>query len=380
MTFSPFQLATRLAGCQPAPDDPFAATSVPLYQTATFVQKSAEAPGPYDYSRSGNPTRAALESQLAALEGAERALAYGSGMAAVAAVLRTARPERGVLAGSDLYGGSFRYLTQVLPLYGIPVRWTDATDLAAVEAALREPTALLFVETPTNPTLRVLDLESLAALAHRHGALLAVDGSLMTPCRQRPLELGADVVVHSATKGLSGHGDLTAGVVAVRDPELARDLAFLQNAEGTALAPFESWLLLRGLKTLALRLDRQEQSARQVAEFLAGHSAVRQVHYPGLPGHPGHEIHRRQATGDGCLVSFETGSLIQSLRFTQGTRLFPLTVSFGSVTSTASLPGRMSHACIPAELRTRSFPEDLVRLSIGIEDVGDLLTDLERGL
>jgi cystathionine beta-lyase len=391
------KLATRLARFQPAPGDPYAATAPPLYQTATFAQESALTSGPYDYSRSGNPTRRLLEERIADLEGASRALAYASGLAALAAVVRVVaggaaqslgavsngatQGERGapVVAGDDLYGGTFRLLSRVLQGQGIGAAHVDVTDLEAVAGAVGPGTRLLLVETPTNPLLRVVDLRALADLAHARGVLLAVDNTLLSPYLQRPLDLGADVVVHSATKCLSGHGDLTAGVVAVADAALAAELAFVQNAEGTALNPFESWLLLRGLKTLAVRLDRQEANARRVAEHLAAHPRVRRVHYPGLASHPGHALQLLQARGAGSVVSFETDSLALSRQVVETTRLFTIAVSFGGVGSLASLPCRMSHASIPAAVRRRrSLPEDLVRLAIGIEDAGDLIEDLEQ--
>lgn len=372
--------ATLLAGVRPLPGDPYRASSIPIYQTATFAQESALDAGPYDYTRSGNPTREALERQVAALEGAGTALAYASGLAALAAVARLAQGGE-ILAGDDLYGGTYRLLSSVLAGSGVAVRYVDASDLAAVEAALGGATRLLMVETPSNPFLRIADLAALGRLARARGALLAVDGSLATPLRQRPLPLGADLVVHSATKGLCGHADTTAGIVAVRDPALAADLAFRRNAEGTALAPFEAWLLLRGMKTLAVRLDRQEANARRVAAFLAGHPGVRKVHFPGLPEHPGAALHAAQSAGPGTLVSFETGSAERSARIVAALRLFAIAVSFGGVGSTASLPCRMSHASIPEDVRrARAFPEDLVRLSLGIEDADDLLTDLDRAL
>jgi cystathionine beta-lyase len=375
------KLATRLARFQPAPGDAYAAVSPPLYQTATFAQESALESGPYDYSRSGNPTRRLLEQRVAELEGAGHALAYASGLAALAAVVRVTAGGGEVLAGDDLYGGTYRLLSRQLAGQGVVVRYVDAANLAAVGAAIGPRTRLLLVETPTNPLLRIADLRSLADLAHAAGALLAVDNSLLSPYLQRPIELGADVVVHSATKSLSGHSDLTAGVVAVTDPALARELAFAQNAEGTALSPFEAWLLQRGMKTLAVRLDRQEANARRVAELLAGHPRVRCVHYPGLPSHPGHELQRRQAQGAGSVVSFETGSVQASRQIAEATRLFTISVSFGGVGSLISLPCRMSHASIPAPVRqSRALPEDLVRLAIGIEDPGDLLEDLEQAL
>jgi cystathionine beta-lyase len=375
------KLATRLVRFQPAPGDAYSAMSPPLYQTATFAQASALESGTYDYSRSGNPTRRLLEQRVAELEGAGHALAYASGLAALAAVVRVTAGGGEVLAGDDLYGGTYRLLSQQLAGQGVAVRYVDAADLAAVAAAIGPRTRLLLVETPTNPLLRIADLRGLAGLAHAAGALLAVDNSLLSPYLQRPLELGADVVVHSATKCLGGHSDLTAGVVAVTDPALARELAFAQNAEGTALSPFEAWLLQRGMKTLAVRLDRQESNARRVAELLAGHPRVRRVHYPGLPSHPGHQLQRRQASGAGSVVSFETGSVEVSRQIVEATRLFTISVSFGGVGSLISLPCRMSHASIPASVRrSRALPEDLVRLAVGIEHAGDLLEDLEQAL
>ncbi len=375
------KLATRLVRFQPAPGDAWSAVSPPLYQTATFAQESALESGPYDYSRSGNPTRGLLEQRVAELEGAGHALAYASGLAALAAVIRVAAAGGEVLAGDDLYGGTYRLLSRLLAGQGVAVRYVDASDLGAVAAAIGPRTRLLLVETPTNPLLRIADLHGLAGLAHACGALLAVDNSLLSPCRQRPLELGADVVVHSATKCLGGHSDLTAGVVALNDGELARELAFARNAEGTAASPFEAWLLLRGMKTLAVRLDRQEANAGRIAGLLAGHPRVRRVHYPGLASHPGHDLHRRQASGAGSVVSFETGSVEASRRIAEAARLFTISVSFGSVGSLISLPCRMSHASIPVEVRrSRALPEDLVRLAVGIEDPGDLLADLEQAL
>ena len=383
------KVATRIVRFTPEPGDAYAATSPPLYQTATFAQSSVVESGPYDYSRSGNPTRRMLERRVAELEEAEHAFAYASGLAALAAVVRVVAgsngAERGgggeVLAGDDLYGGTYRLLSRQLAGQGLGVRYVDTTDLAAVAAAFSPRTRLLLVETPTNPLLRIADLRALAALAHAQGALLAVDNSLLSPFLQVPLALGADVVVHSATKSLCGHGDLTAGVVAVRDAALAAELAFAQNAEGTALGPFDAWLLLRGMKTLAVRLERQEANARRIADRLAAHPRVRRVHYPGLPDHPGRALHETQSKGAGSVVSFETGSLDLSRRIAEATRLFTRAVSFGSVGSLISLPCRMSHASIPAAVReSRALPEDLIRLAVGIEDAGDLLDDLEQAL
>jgi cystathionine beta-lyase len=372
--------ATRLVHCGD-PRDPYGAVAPPLYQTATFRQPGIDQPGEYDYTRSGNPTRALLEAQLAALEGGSAACAYGSGMAAIAALTRLVPAGSEIVAGADLYGGTVRLLSQVAPRQGIAVRYVDATDTAAVAAALTPHTRLLLVETPGNPLLGIADLGALATLARERGVLLAVDNSLLSPLLQRPLELGADLVVASTTKFLGGHSDTTGGMVATSDGALAAELAFHQNAEGTALAPFECWLLLRGLKTLALRLERQCASAAVVAARLADHPAVERVYYPGLPSHPGQAVQRRQARGDGAVLSFTTGDAERSRRLVEATRVFDLAVSFGSVASAISLPCAMSHASVPAELRARlAPPPDLVRLSVGIEDVGDLWTDLEVAL
>ncbi len=373
--------ATRLARGARIVGEPFGATSAPIYQTATYAQESALEFGAYDYTRSGNPTREALERELAELEGAAHALVYGSGVAALAAAVRATAAGGEVLAGDDLYGGSYRLLASVLAEQGVRMRTVDGADLEAVAAALGPDTRLVLVETPTNPLLRVCDLDGLARLAHGAGARLAVDASLLTPYLQRPLELGADLVVHSATKALGGHADLTAGVVATNDAALAARLAFARNAEGTALSPFESWLLARGLKTLAVRLERQEANARRVAEFLVGRTEIRALRWPGLASHPGHALQRAQANGFGPVIAFETGDLERSRLLVEGLELFPIAVSFGGAGSSASLPCRMSHAAIPEPVRrARRLPEDLVRLSIGVEDADDLIADLERAL
>ncbi|HEV8631608.1 MAG TPA: PLP-dependent transferase [Thermoanaerobaculia bacterium] len=374
-------LSTRcVRSCDPR--DPYSATSPPIYQTATFRQPTATELGEYDYSRTSNPTRALFEEQIAALEGGRFGLAFASGMAALAAVTRLVASGDEILAGDDLYGGTARLLSRVAPRQGIAVRYVDATDAAQVAAALGPATRLLLVESPGNPLLGIADLPALAALARERDVLLAVDNSLLTPLLQRPLELGAHLVVASTTKFLGGHSDTTGGMVAVGDePGLAAELAFNQNAEGTALAPFECWLLLRGLKTLSLRLERQCRTAAALAELLAAHPAVSRVYYPALADPASRLVHRRQATGDGAVLSFTTGDAERSRRLVAATRLFTLAVSFGSVTSTLSLPCTMSHASVPAELRERlAPPPDLVRLSVGIEDPDDLRADLEQAL
>lgn len=360
-------------------DDPYCSISPPIYQTATFRQPSADEFGEYDYTRSGNPTRNLVERQIARLEGAEYACAFASGMAAITALTRFVGAGEEILAGDDLYGGTVRLLDQILPRQGISVRYVDVTDIDAVREALNPRVKLILIETPSNPTMRIADIRALAQVAHEAGAMLAVDNSMLSPCFQKPLKLGADVVIHSATKFLCGHSDVTGGALVVNDYDLYRQIAFHQNAEGAGLSPFDSWLLLRGMKTLSLRVERQNESARKVAEFLWRHPAVDRVYYPGLADHPGHEIHRSQSKGDGAVISFTTGDVEVSRQVVEATELFDIAVSFGSVGSTISLPCRMSHASIPQALRDRlAPPPDLVRISIGIEDVDDLIEDLSR--
>jgi cysteine-S-conjugate beta-lyase len=361
--------------------DPYGASVPPIYQTATFVQESATEFGEYDYTRSGNPTRTAVEKHLAKLEGGAHASAFASGMAAISAITRLVEAGDEIVAGDDLYGGTARLLGRVAPRNGVDVRYVDASNVDEVRRAITPRTKLLFVETPTNPLFRICDLSSLAKVAWEAGALFAVDNSMLSPCLQKPLALGADLVVHSATKFLCGHGDVTAGVVITNDEDLHRRIAFHQNAEGAGLAPFDSWLLLRGIKTLALRVERQSTSARKVAEFLVRHDAVKKVYYPGFSDHPGYAVHRAQATGDGAVLSFTTGDAAFSKRLVESTELFSLAVSFGCVSSSISVPCGMSHASVPEALRDRlAPPADLVRISVGIEDVDDLIEDLARAL
>lgn len=362
-------------------DDPHGATAPPLHQTATFRQPTATDFGDFDYTRSGNPTRSLVERHVAALEGGAHGAAFTSGMAAIAAVTRLVKAGDEVLAGDDLYGGTTRLLARLACSHGVRVRHVDATDPQRVADAITERTRLVLVETPTNPLLSVTDLRALADVTRRRGVTLAVDNSLMSPTLQRPLELGADVVVHSATKFLGGHADLSAGVVVTNDPALHERIAFTQNAEGAGLAPFDCWLLLRSLPTLALRVERQCATAARLAQFLAAHALTQRVLYPGLPAHPGHAIHAAQASGFGAVLSFTTGDAALSRRIVEGTRLFKIAVSFGSVGSVISLPARMSHASVPDALRSRlAPPEDLVRISAGLEDAEDLVADLETAI
>ena len=365
----------------PATADPYGAVVPPIYQTATFRQPSALEFGEYDYTRSGNPTRTLLEEQLAGLEGGTHACAFASGMAAITALTRILNSGDEIIAGDDLYGGTVRLLERVLSRQAITVRYVDTTKLEAVKEAVSQRTKLILIETPSNPLLRISDIRGLSHIASAAGVLLAVDNSMLSPILQQPLSLGADVVIHSATKFLCGHSDVTAGAIITNDSSLHEQIAFQQNAEGAALSPFESWLLLRGLKTLALRVEKQNDTARKIAQFLEIQQGVREVYHPGFKDHPGHELHRSQAEGDGSVVAFTTGDAEVSRKVVEATKLFTIAVSFGSVGSTISLPFRMSHASIPEHLRQRlAPPTDLVRVSVGIEDAIDLMADLSQAL
>ncbi|HEY6216175.1 MAG TPA: cystathionine beta-lyase [Pyrinomonadaceae bacterium] len=360
-------------------DDTHGAIVPPIYQTATFEQPTATEFGEYDYSRSGNPTRTILEAQLAALENAAHARVFSSGMAALTALTRILKAGEEIIAGDDLYGGTVRLLDRIASHQNISVRYVDTTDMDQLKNALTSRTRLILIETPSNPLFRISDIRTLASVARDAGSFLAVDNSMLSPVFQQPLTLGADIVVHSATKFLCGHSDVTAGALITNNPTLHQQIAFQQNAEGAGLSPFESWLLLRGLKTLAVRVERQNASAQKIARFLKTRVEVTQVFYPGLEDHPGREIHNKQASGNGAVISFTTGDEKLSAQIVETTRLFKIAVSFGSVGSTISLPCRMSHASIPSALRDRlAPPRDLVRLSVGIEDVDDLILDLER--
>ncbi|KAG6413682.1 hypothetical protein SASPL_126396 [Salvia splendens] len=361
--------------------DPYEALSTPLYQTATFKQPSATEGGAYDYTRSGNPTRDALERLLAKLDKADRALCFTSGMAALAAVTRLVATGEEIVSGGDMYGGSDRLLSQVVPKSGVVVKHVDTTNFEDVASAITPRTKLVWLESPTNPRQQISDLRKITELAHARGTLVLVDNSIMSPVLSQPLELGADIVMHSATKFIAGHSDLMAGVLAIKGESLGKDLYFLQNAEGTGLAPFDCWLCLRGIKTMALRVEKQQENAQKIAEFLASHPRVKRVYYAGLPDHPGRSLHYSQAKGAGSVLSFLTGSLELSKHVVETTKYFSITVSFGSVKSLISLPCFMSHASIPAAVReVRGLTEDLIRISVGIEDVDDLIADLDLAL
>ena len=362
-----------------APDAASGAVVVPITLSTTFAQESVGQHRGFEYSRSGNPTRAAYEACVAALEGAAHGLAFASGLAAEDNVLRLLAPGRRVLLGNDAYGGTFRLIARVHGPAGLPWTAVDLTDLDALAADWPADTALVWLETPTNPLLTCVDIEAVAALAHRHGALVAVDNTFATPYLQQPLAHGADIVVHSATKYLGGHSDVVGGFLAVDDHELAARLRFTQNAAGAVPAPFDCYLALRGVKTLAVRMERHCANARAVVDLLLGHPAVDRVLYPQLPDHPGHAAAAKQMRDFGGMVSFTThGGEASALEVVRRTQLFTLAESLGAVESLIEHPGRMTHASVadsPLEV-----PANLVRLSVGIESATDLVADLAQAL
>ena len=372
-------------GC---PDDPYHPSSMPIYQTSTFVQPKCSQFGPYDYTRSGNPTRTALEKHVALLEKAHAAFAFTSGMAALNTVTNTVLASGDeLLVGDDIYGGMHRLATKITAKMGVAVRFVDTTDLAAVARAITPRTRLMHIESPSNPLMRITDVRALARLLRARGVLLSIDSTMMSPCLMKPLVLGADIVVHSATKFFGGHADAMGGFVVVNTPELAKRVAFVQNAEGTALAPFDCWLFLRGIKTMVLRVERAQANARRLAAFLDAHTEwCTRVYYAGLPnaadgrgsaaGKRALAVHAAQCDGTGSVLSFTTGSVRLSRRFCDACRIFKITVSFGSCNSLCEMPCMMSHASIDADKRT--LPEDLVRLSVGVEDADDLEADLAQ--
>lgn len=374
--------ATRAIRTGQEPCGATGSTIVPVYQTATFTQEAVGRAKGFDYSRSGNPTRSALEKQLADLEGARYAAAFGSGMAAAnAASLSFLRAGDHIVATKDLYGGTHRLFSDVFPRYGITTTYVDMCDVAATRAAIRPETKLLWIETPTNPLVRIIDIAAVAALK-APGQIVAVDNTFATPYWQRPLEFGADVVMHSTTKYLGGHSDIVGGVVIADDPDLHAQVAFHQNAVGAIPGPWDAYLTMRGAKTLALRMREHEKNARAVAAFLEGHDDVAEVYYPGLASHPQHALAKRQMGGFGGIVSFRVrGGETQALALATATRIFCLATSLGGVESLVCSPATMTHASVPLARKAElGITGDLLRLSVGIEDEADILADLAQAL
>lgn len=368
------------AGQQPDPTN--GAIMTPIYCTSTYVQEyPAVIKDGYDYSRGKNPTRQALQENLAALEGGKHGLAFSSGLAAIHSVLTAiVGPGDRVVCGNDLYGGTLRLMRRVFEIQGVTIETVDTTDLAAVEAALAKPTKFLWLETPTNPLLRITDLEKVSAMAHAAGALVGCDNTFATPYLQRPLELGCDLVMHSLTKYMGGHSDVVAGAVILNDDELAEKITFFQFAIGGVPGPHDCFLVLRGTKTLHVRMDRHCQSARALASWLEQHPRVDQVNYPGLASHAGHDIAAKQMSDFGGMISFVMkGSVEEGMRFTAATRVFALAESLGGVESLIEHPPSMTHASIPEdERRAAGLHDGLIRLSVGLEDLDDLKEDLDQ--
>jgi cystathionine beta-lyase len=366
------------------PVDPLTgAISVPIYQTSTFVQEAPGVNKGYDYARSGNPTRAVLEDLIAKLEGGQTGLAFSSGLAAIDAVAKLLQTGDEIVAVDDIYGGAYRLFTQVYQQFGIKITFVDTSDPEKVFNAITPKTKLIWLETPTNPTLKISDIEAIAKIAKASNCLLCVDNTFASPALQKPLLLGADIVVHSATKYLGGHSDLIAGIVVAKDKTLGDRLKFLQNACGNVLGPFDSWLVIRGIETLHLRIRQHCATALEVAEFLEKHPAVDKVFYPGLTTHPNHDIAKKQAKGFGGIVSF---SLKQDTKeaaaaFATSTGLFKLAESLGGIKSLVSHPATMTHKSIPDEKRKAAGVADsLLRLSLGLEEAEDLIQDLQQAL
>ena len=374
--------ATRAIHAGQEPDASTGAVVVPIYQTSTFAQDALGKHRGYEYSRTGNPTRAALEQCIAALEGGAHGLAFASGMAAEATVMQLLKPGDHTLAVDDLYGGSYRLFRRVLEPMGLTFSFVDGSDLTAVEKAMTDRTRMVWIESPTNPLLKLVDINAVSKLAHSRQALLVADNTFMSPYFQRPLSLGADIVVHSATKYLGGHSDVIGGTLVVNRDDIFERLAFLQNAVGGVPGPMDAWLVLRGLKTLAIRMREHDRNARLVAAFLSEHPKVARVFYPGSPKNPQRELAQRQMSGFGGMISFEVkGGLEPARRVVERTQLFTLAESLGGVESLIELPAVMTHASIPAETRrAHGVADGLVRISVGIEDVADLISDLDRAL
>ncbi|PLR87680.1 bifunctional cystathionine gamma-lyase/homocysteine desulfhydrase [Bacillus sp. V33-4] len=357
------------------------AVSVPIYQVSTYKQDGVGGHKGFEYSRTGNPTRHALEELIKDLEGGHAGFAFGSGMAAITAVMMLFNSGDHVLLTDDVYGGTYRVMSKVLNRFGIDSTFVDTSNLDNIEKEIKPNTKAIYLETPTNPLLKVTDIAGAAQIAKKHGLLTIVDNTFSTPYWQNPLELGSDIVLHSATKYLGGHSDVVAGLVVVNSEKLAEDLHFVQNSTGGVLGPQDSWLLMRGIKTLGIRMEEHEASTVKIVQFLGDHPAVSKVYYPGLESHPNHEIAKKQGRGYGGMVSFDVGSEANADKLLGNVKYFTLAESLGAVESLISVPARMTHASIPAERRAElGITDGLVRISIGLEDAEDLIEDLQQAL
>jgi cystathionine beta-lyase/cystathionine gamma-synthase len=373
--------ATRAIHAGQEPDPLTGSVTVPIYPTSTYVQQGIGEHKGYEYSRVSNPTRTRLEENLAALEGGVAARVFSSGMAAIHALVTMLKSGDHVVCGNDLYGGTPRLFNQVMANFGLEFSYVDSSDATNVERAIRKNTRMVYMETPTNPMMRLSDLREISAICRRKKVVLVVDNTFMSPYFQQPLALGADMVVHSTTKFLNGHSDGLGGVVVCAKEEHAEKLAFLQKASGAILSPFECWLVLRGVKTLAARMEIHDRSGRIVADFLARHKKVKAVFYPGLPDHPEHALAKRQMSGFGAMISFETGSLKNANKMLKKVRICSLGESLGGVETLISHPATMTHAGLgPQGRKAIGITDGLVRISVGIEDVDDLLEDLDQAL
>ncbi|MBT8311958.1 MAG: cystathionine gamma-synthase [Eudoraea sp.] len=365
------------------PDKAYGAVMPPIYQTSTYAQSTPGGHKGYEYSRSANPTRTALERAMASIENGEYGLAFASGLSAIDAVVKLLKPGDEVISTNDLYGGSYRLFRQIFEQYGIRFHFMGLQDLDAIKAQINDRTQLIWVETPTNPMMNVVDIKGMASLAKKHNILLAVDNTFATPYLQRPLDLGADIVMHSATKYLGGHSDVVVGALVVKDKGLADKLYFIQNASGAVCGPMDSFLVLRGIKTLHVRMQRHCDNGREIANYLKAHPKIAKVYWPGFKEHPNHEIAKNQMSDFGGMISFvpKSGTYKEAVAIVEKLRVFTLAESLGGVESLAGHPASMTHASIPREEREKSGVVDsLIRLSVGIEDVRDLIADLEQAL
>ncbi|HWP41678.1 MAG TPA: cystathionine gamma-synthase [Blastocatellia bacterium] len=363
------------------PDPSTGAVAVPIYQTSTYAQEGLGKHKGFEYARTQNPTRLALERNIAALEGGRAAFAFASGMAAINAVMTLLNAGDHVIVSDNTYGGTFRLFDKILRRFGLDFTYVDAREPQNIDDAARPETRMAFIETPTNPVMSLTDIAAVAEITRRRGIRLVVDNTFMSPYFQRPLELGADIVVHSTTKYLNGHSDSVGGVVVLNDEEDIRALGFIQNAAGAILSPMDSFLVMRGTKTLAVRMRQHDENGRLVAEFLSEHPKVKEVYYPGLKSHPQYELARRQMSGFGGMISFETGSLDNARRVLEGVRLCTMGESLGGVETLISHPATMTHASVPEAERIRlGITPGLVRISVGIEDAEDIIADLDQAL